>query len=184
MATRPGSASTLLVVDMQVGVVGSAWERDRIIANVVLAVRKARAAGVSVIWVQHHDDELVRESPGWMLVPELVPQPGERLIHKRFNSAFEGTDLLSQLDARGVSRVFLAGASTNYCIRATAYAALERGFDVTLISDAHTTTDLEPRPGRVIDASTVIDDLNMAMHWLSYPGRVNAAVSVADASFA
>jgi nicotinamidase-related amidase len=183
MTTRSGSGSALLVVDVQVGVVAQAWDRDRIVGNISLAVRRAREAAVPIVWVQHHNDELKRDSPPWQWVPELEPLPGEIRIHKSYNSAFERTELLSELDRLGVVRIFLAGAETNWCIRATAYGALERGYDVTLLSDAHTTQDMELAPGRVVEARGVIDELNVAMRWLAYPGRSNAAVSVAEATF-
>lgn len=184
MSTRPGSRPALLVIDVQVAVVASAWERDRVVANVALAVDRARAAGTPVVWVQHHDEDLPRDTPPWQWVPELQPRPGEARVHKRFNSAFEDTELLQRLDGLAVGHVFLAGAATNWCIRATAYAALERGFDVTLLGDAHTTESMEPSPGRVVDARTVVDDLNAALRWLSYPGRRNAVATAADADFA
>lgn len=117
MATRSGTVSVLLVVDVQVGVVAAAWERERIVGNVALAVRRAREAGVPVVWVQHHDQELKRDTPEWQWVPELQPADGEARVDKSFNSAFEHTDLLAVLDRQGVSRVFLAGAATNWCIR-------------------------------------------------------------------
>jgi len=184
MTTRSGSGSALVVVDVQVGVVAQAWDRDRIVGNVSLAVRRAREAGVPVVWVQHHDEELERESQAWQWVPELEPLASELRVHKSYNSAFESTELLPELDRLGVARIFLAGAATNWCIRATAYGALDRGFDVTLISDAHTTQDMELEPGRVVEARSVIDDLNVAMRWLAYPGRSNAAVPAAEAKFA
>ncbi|WP_164886695.1 cysteine hydrolase family protein, partial [Piscinibacter defluvii] len=159
------------------------WDRDRIVGNVALAVRRAREAGVPVVWVQHHDHELQRDTPAWQLAAELKPLTGELRIHKSFNSAFESTELLSELDRLAVSGVFLAGAATNWCIRATAYGALDRGFDVTLLSDAHTTEDMELEPGRVVEARSVIDDLNVAMRWLAYPGRSNASVTAAEAAF-
>lgn len=183
MTTRSGSGSALLVVDVQVGVVASAWDRDRIVGNVALAVRRAREAGVPVLWVQHHDEDLPRGSADWQWAPELDPTPDEIRIHKSYNSSFEGTSLLSELDRLGVTRVFLAGAATNWCIRATAYGALERGFDLTLISDAHTTSDMEISPGNVISARSLIDDLNIAMRYVSYPGRTNSAVPAAEAMF-
>lgn len=183
MATRSGSASALLVVDVQVGVVDAVWERDRIVGNVALAVRRAREAAVPVVWIQHSDHELKPGTPQWEWVSELQPMDGEARVQKAYNSAFEDTQLLAILDARGVSRVFLAGAATNWCIRATAYAALDRGFDVTLLSDAHTTESIELGPGRVLEARSLIDDLNIAMQWLSYPGRVNTVAPVAEANF-
>jgi nicotinamidase-related amidase len=183
MSTRLGSRSALLVVDVQVGVVATAWERDRIVGNVALAVRRARDAGVPVIWVQHDDEDLKRDTPQWEWVAELQPAQGETRIHKRYNSAFEGTELLGWLDQSEVSHLFLAGAATNWCIRATAYGALERGFDLTLLADAHMTRDMDVGAGRVVQARSMIDDLNAAMQWLSYPGRASSVASAAEASF-
>lgn len=184
MTTRTGSRSALVVVDVQVGVVAPAWDRERILGNVSLAVRRARDAGVAVVWVQHHDEELVRDTPPWQWVPELQPGADELRIHKSHNSSFEETALSAELDRLGVSHIFLAGAATNWCIRATAYAALERGYDLTLLSDAHMTRDMALEPGRVVTARSMIDDLNLSMRWLSYPGRTNAAVPVDEARFA
>lgn len=183
MSTLSGTNSALLVVDVQAGVVANAWERDRVVANVALAVQRAREAGVSVIWVQHHDQELKRDSASWQWVPELAPKPEELSIHKSHNSAFENTELQANLDRLGVGHVFLAGAATNWCIRATAYGALERGFDLTLLSDAHTTEDMELEPGRIVQARSVVDDLNTAMRWLSYPGRTNTVSPAGEAVF-
>jgi len=183
MPTRSGTKSALLVVDVQVGVVANAWDRDRIVANIALAVQRAREENVAVIWVQHNDDELKRDSIPWQWVPELEPRPAELGIHKSYNSAFESTELQAELDRLSIGKVFLAGAATNWCIRATAYAALERGFDLTLLSDAHTTEDLELAPGRTVQASSMVDDLNTAMQWLSYPGRTNAVASARETMF-
>ena len=72
-------------------------------------------------------------------MPELVPADGEMRIHKGFNSSFERTTLEDVLAKLGATHIVLAGAATNWCIRATAYGALERGYDLTLVKDAHTT---------------------------------------------
>lgn len=184
MATvREGNRSVLVVVDVQVGVVRDAFEAPRIVANVVRAVARAREQGVPVIWVQHSDEQLAHGSPEWQWVPELVPAEGELLIHKHFNSSFEQTGLEAELARLGASHIVLAGASTNWCIRATAYGALERGYDLTLVKDAHTTDTLELEGGIKIEAAQVIQDLNVAMTWLSYPGRKNAAVAVEALAF-
>ena len=183
MPTRPGSRTALLIVDVQVGVVADAWQRDAVVGRIAIAVERARAAGVPVVWVQHQDDELPAGTPAWAWVPELQPQDGELRIHKRFNSSFEDTTLLAELDRQGVSHVVLAGASTNWCIRATAYGALERGFDLTLVGDGHTTVDLDLGPERAVPARALVDDLNTAVQWLSYPGRRNRVVDAADLDF-
>ena len=77
----------------------------------------------------------------------------------------------------------LAGAATNWCIRATAYAALERGYDLTLVADAHTTATREAEDGLRLEAPVLIRDLNIAMTWLSYPGRVNGTATAEAVDF-
>ena len=183
-SVREGNKGVLMVVDVQVGVVGEAWEAPRVIANVARAVERARAQGVPVIWVQHASEELAHGSPAWQWVPELVPADGELRIHKRFESSFEQTPLEAQLAQLGATHIALAGAMTNWCIRATAYAALERGYDLTLIKDAHTTSSMDLDNGKRIEAASVVDELNIAMTWLSYPGRRNGTAKAEEIEFA
>ena len=185
MATvREGNKGVLLVVDVQVGVMRESWDAPRVIKNVARAVERARAEGVPVMWVQHSDQDLVYGSPEWEWVPELAPVAGEPLIHKHFNSSFEDTALEEELARRGATHVALAGASTNWCIRATAYGALDRGYDLTLIKDAHTTGTMELDDGVKIEAANVVHELNIAMTWLSYPGRANGTATAEEVDFA
>lgn len=174
-AVREGSKGALVVVDVQVGVVDSAWEADRVVGNVARAVERAREAGVPVVWVQHQDDELVRDTPEWQWVPELVPRDGETRVFKEYNSSFEKTSLDDELARLEVAHLALAGAATNWCIRATAYAALERGYDLTLVSDAHTTGSDE--------AAAVVDDLNTVMTWVSYADVSNRTAAAEELDF-
>lgn len=185
MATiRTGNKTVLLVVDVQAGVVSEAWDTPRIVGNVARAVERARAAGAPVIWVQHSDEELVYGSEAWQWAPQLAPAADEPVIHKRFNSSFEETTLEEELARLGATRIALAGAATNWCIRATAYGALDRGYDLTLIKDAHTTGAMEFDDGMVIEAESIIRDLNVAMAWLSYPGRANGTATAEEIDFA
>jgi nicotinamidase-related amidase len=184
MATvREGNKTALLVVDVQVGVMAEAWNAERVIGQVAAAVQRARAASVPVVWVQHADEDLVSGSAPWQWVPALRPAAGEVLIHKHFNSSFEETSLDDVLARLGVSHLVLAGASSNWCIRATAYGALERGYDLTLVADAHSTSAMDPEDGPRIEAEAVVRELNIAMTCLSYPGRKNTAVPLEKLSF-
>jgi nicotinamidase-related amidase len=173
----------LLVVDVQVGVMRNAWKSQEIIKNISVVVEKARAALVPVIWVQHNDDELVLGSPDWQIVPELSPTTGEIKIDKHYNSSFEGTSLQESLTALGVNYLVLVGAASNWCIRATAFGALERGYKLTLIEDAHTTEHLEYEDGTIIEAKDIIKELNTSMKWLSYPGNPNQVANAEEISF-
>ncbi len=78
MATvREGKQGVLVVVDVQVGVMAEAWDADRVVANVALAVERARAADVPVVWVQHAGDDLTPDTPEWQLAPQLSVGEGE-----------------------------------------------------------------------------------------------------------
>lgn len=180
---RNGSQIALVVVDVQVGVMAGSWEAPRVIQNIALAVRRAREGRVPVIWVQHDSDDLPRDSAVWQLVPELTPAAGEARVCKRFPSSFEETDLEAHLASVGATHIVLAGAQTNWCIRATAYAALDRGYDLTLLKDAHTTESIDLGNGSVVEASSIVNDLNITMKWLSYPGRRNGIADADQLSF-
>jgi nicotinamidase-related amidase len=136
-----------------------------------------------VVWVQHSDDDLRHGSPEWQWVPELVPTDREPVIHKRFNSSFEQTGLDEALARLGATHITLAGAATNWCIRATTYGALDRGYDLTLIKDAHTTGTIQLEYGSKIEAASIVQELNIAMTWVSYPGRTNGTAAAEEVDF-
>jgi nicotinamidase-related amidase len=185
MATvRAGNKPVLMIVDVQVGVVAKAWQPERAIEQMVKVVDKARAAGVPLVWVQHNSDEYPEGSATWQWMPALQPREGEKRVHKRYNSAFEETTAEAILAGLGASHIVLMGAMSGWCIRATAYGALERGYDLTLVSDAHTTGTLQLGDGTSIEAESVIRDLNVAIQWLRYPGRNNRVVTAEALNFA
>ncbi|TNC24166.1 isochorismatase family protein [Amycolatopsis alkalitolerans] len=176
---RPNTA--LLVVDVQTGVVAEAYDRGAVIANVATLVGKARAAGARVVWIQHSSDQLPWGSDGWQFVPQLSRDDGEPLVHKRYPDSFEDTELESVLAALAVGRLVVAGAQTDECIRSTLHGAITRGYDATLVGDAHTTEDLTqfgaPSPDKVI-AHT-----NLYWRYHTAPGRAAGVVSTAEADF-
>ena len=182
-SVREGNKPVLLVVDVQVGVMSESWEAPRIIKSVARAVERARAQGVPVVWVQHSNQQLVHGSPPWQWVGELAPAQAEALVHKRFESSFEQTTLEAELARLGATHIVLAGAQTNWCIRATAYGALERGYDLTLIKDAHTTSSMDLDNGARVEAENVVHDLNITIKWVSYPGRTNRTATAEQVDF-
>jgi nicotinamidase-related amidase len=139
LENRPRTA--LLVIDVQDGVVAGNYERDAVVANVGRLVAKARREQVPVVWVQHSDEQLTRETDDWRIVPELAPGDAEPLVEKSYGDSFEATTLESVLSGLGAGRLVVAGAQTDACIRSTLHGALARGYDAILVSDAHTTED-------------------------------------------
>jgi nicotinamidase-related amidase len=179
LTDRPNTA--LLVIDVQNGVVRGAHERDAVVANINTLVENARAKDIPVIWVQHRSEELVPDTENWEYVPELVRAEGEPLVHKEYGDSFEGTELESVLAERGVGHLVVSGAQTDACIRSTMHGGITRGYDVTLVSDAHTTEDLSeygaPTPDKVI-AHT-----NLCWEWQEAPGRKGGVAPTADVTF-
>lgn len=184
MATiREGNKTTLLIVDMQVHVIDSAWKERIVIENTQHAVEKAREKDIPVIWIQHVNKKLIPGSPGWQIVRPLDPRHDEIRIEKHFNSAFEETALEETLAQLGIAHIVLAGAETNWCIQSTAYAALDKGYDLTLIENAHTTGDIELDDGGIIRAEDIINEFNLVTSWLHYPGRTNRVISAEELAF-
>ena len=102
------------------------------------------------------------------------------MVHKQYGDAFEDTDLEAVLAERKVGRLVVAGAQTDECIRSTLHGAIVRGYDATLVSDAHTTEDLTewgaPSPDKVIDHTN--------LYWGNHraPGREAGTATTREVS--
>ena len=183
MTTLPDRPNTaLLVIDVQNDVVAGAHNRDGVIANINTLVDKARTESVPVIWVQHNEPNgMPRDSDGWQYVPELKRDESEALVHKQYGDSFEDTDLEDVLAQHRVGRLVVTGAQTDMCIRSTLHGALVRGYDATLVGDAHTTEDLSeygaPPPDKVIAHTNLYWDEQKA------PGRTGGVVSTDSVDF-
>lgn len=179
LENRPNAA--LLVIDVQNGVVEGAHARDAVVANIASLVAKARRDGVPVVWVQHHSDHLTRGSEVWRIVPELDPGGAEPLVEKAWGDAFEDTALETVLSGLRAGRLIIAGAQTDACVRSTLHGAFVRGYDVTLVGDAHTTGDMTawgaPPPDQVIAHTN--------LYWAQQtaPGRRAATVQTRKIDF-
>lgn len=86
---------------------------------------------------------LIRGEPGFQIIGELAPAPGEFVIDKTANSAFWGTDLAAILAARGIRALILAGVTTDVCVHCTLREANDRGFECLLARDACGSGDAE-----------------------------------------
>ena len=120
-------------------------------------------------------------SDDWRIVPELKPDDAEPLVEKSYGDSFEDTNLEKVLSGLGVGRLVVVGAQTDECIRSTLHGAFVRGYDATLVSDAHTTEDLSewgaPPPDKVIAHTN--------LYWGNHtaPGRTAGTVETKDVDF-
>jgi nicotinamidase-related amidase len=180
LANRPNTA--LVVIDVQNGIVDQSFDRDAVVGNIATLVEKARSESVPVVWIQHSSDETVIGSDGWRIVPELSPADTEPLVPKTYADSFEDTTLEETLSSLEVGSLIVVGAQSDECVRSTLHGAIARGYDATLVSDAHTTEDLSewgaPTPDKVIAHTN--------MYWSGHraPGRTAGTVETADVTFA
>jgi nicotinamidase-related amidase len=168
----------LLVIDVQNDVIAGAYQREAVLNNIAVVIERARHHHIAVIWIQHSDEELQAGTVGWEMVASLRPNRREPLIGKHYGDAFEATELESTLSDLAVGRLVIVGAATDFCIRSTLHGAFVRGYDVTLVGDAHTTEDLSaqgaPPPKDVIAHTN--------LYWSSQraPGRTASTVETAN----
>jgi nicotinamidase-related amidase len=180
LSDRPNTA--LLILDLQRGVVGGAHRLHEVVGNVNDLVARARQDDVPVIWVQHSDDHIVEGSDEWQYLDEVRRGDGEPLVHKHYGDAFEATELEQLLAERKVGHVVVAGASTDMCIRSTLHGALARGYDATLVGDAHTLED-PSQWGLPFNAEQVIAFTNAYWSESAAVGRAGRTVTTADLDF-
>ncbi len=121
------------------------------------------------------------DSDSWKYVPELERQDSEPLVHKRYGDSFEDTNLEELLAERGVGRLVVTGAQTDACIRSTIHGGFTRGYDVTLVADAHTTDDYSEYG--LPTADKVIAHTNIYWSYQDAPGRRGGSVPTAEVDF-
>lgn len=138
------TSTALVVIDVQVGLMEEAYRRDETLRTINRLLERARESGTPVIYVQHDGPKghgLEAGTPDWHIHPTIAPRADEPVVNKTASDSFHQTRLQAELEARGIKHLVIMGGQTDYCVNATACRALYVGYDVTLVSDAHTTYD-------------------------------------------
>ncbi len=142
--------TALLVIDVQTGfdeIEASGADRNNpdAVARIGDLLAAFRQVGWPVVHVRHEstnpESVFAAGRPGRAAKPEAGERPGETVLTKRQNSAFEGTDLRKLLVAAGTERLVLCGATTNHCVETTARVAGNAGFEVWFVRDGTWTFD-------------------------------------------
>lgn len=135
--------TALLIVDVQSGLVAGTkpvYRLDELLENIATLIAQARATGTPIIYIQDNDvDEI--GSPGWQIHPAIAPEERDLVIRKPEADAFYGTTLQQEMEARGIAHLIVTGCKSEVCVDATCRRATNLGYNVTLVSDAHSTTD-------------------------------------------
>ena len=151
--------TALVVIDVQTSLVEEGvWEAEAILGRIARLVAQARAAGAPIFFVTDR-----RVEPDGSIHPSLDVSPGDAIVSKGFCDSFLETELDEVLRAKGVRRIVIGGMQTDYCVDTTCRRAVSLGYDVVLVSDAHTTLDQE-----LLTASQIVDHHNRILQ--DFPG--------------
>ena len=163
--------TALLIVDVQTELVAgknSVYQLNALLENLSALIAWSRKTGIPIIYIQDNDvDEI--GSPGWQIHPAIAPEEGDLVIRKPETDAFYGTTLQQELKARGIKHLIVSGCKSEVCVDATCRKAVNLGYTVTLVSDAHSTTD-----NAVLTAQQIVDYHNyiLQMVWSDEHGEV------------
>ena len=165
------SKTALLVIDVQQAMCAgddAAFDIDRVIDRINALGARARAAGAPVLLVQHEADDgpLRFGTDGWQLAARLATRPEDLRVRKRTTDSFHQTDLLALLQARDVTDLVVCGLQSEYCVDSTVRRALSLGYQVVLVTDAHSTMD-----NPVLPAAQITAHQNATLANLSSEGR-------------
>jgi nicotinamidase-related amidase len=145
MDTLPHNTA-LIVIDVQVGFDDPKWgqrNNPQAEGNVARLLQAWRENGRPIFHVRHLSlkpgSVFAESAPGSQIKEIAKPLAGEPVVYKHVNSAFIGTDLKEQLEARGVTHLVITGLTTDHCVSTTTRMAGNYGFTVTFVEDATAT---------------------------------------------
>jgi len=158
------SGIALLIIDMQVGNFSEAnpvYKGNELLRKIKRLISKGRSAQIPIIYVQNNGgsgDPDKYGTSGWEIHPSIAPIEGEIVVQKHTPDAFHETSLHRELNSKGIKRLIIAGLQTEYCVDTTCRRAFTLGYDVILVSDAHSTWN-----SPLLKAKQVIDHHNQVL---------------------
>jgi aminoglycoside 6'-N-acetyltransferase len=150
------STAALLIIDVQNGLLANpalVHDPEGVVARINTLVARARSESVPLIFVQHEGGAghpLEKPTDGWAIHPATGYQAGDMVVEKRECDAFHETSLAAKLNELGVDHLIVAGMCSEYCVDTSIRRAYSLGYEVTLVSDAHTTLSKEHMPAEMI----------------------------------
>lgn len=144
----------LVIIDVQNGLLtddNPVRAQEALLSNIQRLLAAARRAGTPVLFVQDDDVGEVGSS-AWEIPDAIRPEPGEPRVRKKACDSFHETELDARLRERGVDHLIIAGCKTEFCIDTSVRRAVTLGYGVTLVADAHGTSDSPELPAPAIIA--------------------------------
>lgn len=167
----------LLVIDMQKGLFSDTprFDATGVIRRINTLSDHVRQTGGVVVFIQHDGvpgDPIETNTPGWQILSELHRKPDEKVFRKTACDAFYRTNLHTHLQRLGATRLIFTGCATEFCVDTSIRSAASLDYDLTVISDGHTTGE---RPH--LDAESIIRHHNWVWENLILPERQVEVVS-------
>lgn len=141
------SDTALLIIDVQAGNFSEpnpVYKGNELLAKIRTLIAKARTAQIPIVYVQNNGgsgDPDEYGTPGWEIHPYIAPVEGDVVVQKKTPDAFHKTKLHRELESSRIKKLIIAGLQTEYCIDTSCRRAFTLGYDVILVSDAHSTWD-------------------------------------------
>jgi nicotinamidase-related amidase len=173
-------SEALVIIDVQRGMFSfpdmQPHDAEGTVGRIADLLAQARSTATPVFFVQHEGEvghPLERGTNGFPFHEALTPLDSESVTAKRHCNAFQETSLESALRADGIASLIVTGMQSNYCVDTFVRAAKERGFDIRLVADGHTTFDTP-----VLSADQIV-----AHHNYTLAGTFAELVAAKDVSF-
>lgn len=147
----------LLIIDAQQELVDSVFQKEKLLENINKVIEKAIQADAQVIFIRD-TDVAEGEGDGFEIHPKISVPKTAITFDKTATNAFYKTPLLEYLKDNRIEHIVIMGCKTEHCVDTAVRTATVNGFDVTLVTDGHSTTD-----SNTVSAETIIKHHNEAL---------------------
>jgi nicotinamidase-related amidase len=160
--------SALLIIDVQNGMFleeNPVFNDKLVISNIQQLLGNARSNNVPIIYIQHNAPTGKMLEPGtkaWEIHPEITPAIRDTVIQKTTPDAFYKTNLQEVLQKLPIERLIIAGIQSEVCVDTTCRNAYSLGYEITLVTDAHSTWD-----SGELTAQQIINHHNQVLRWFA-----------------
>jgi nicotinamidase-related amidase len=160
--------TALLIIDVQVGMFIDDFpvhQGTQLLENIKQLISKARATNTPIFFIQHNEPagrQLEYGSKDWEIHPEISPTEIDIIIHKTTPDSFYNTPLEEELKKQSIKQLVLTGIQTDLCVDTTTRRAFSNNYELTLVSDAHSTFDSDE-----LNAQQIINHHNQVLSFFA-----------------
>jgi nicotinamidase-related amidase len=177
--------TALLIIDMQTTLFevpdNPTYREAELLANISTLLQKARSTLTPIIYIQHQEKSgpLVVGTRTWQILPAIAPLEHELVVPKYAEDSFFATTLEDELRARNITHLVVCGCRSEFCVDTTCRSAISHGYEVTLVSDAHSTINR-----KVLNAELIVAHHNATLDGFGPEGRHIAVSPTCEIVFA